>query len=91
MGLEHFEGLLDEVSKHESLTLGVLNLVAQVAVALLEEIHNGEDLTVVGDEGFADSVTAGHEGLQDLKGNSNNLGVAGVESSYTHKFKYCNG
>lgn len=81
MGLEHLQSLLDQVSEDESFTLGVLNLVAQVAVALLEEVHDGEDLTVVGDECLTDGIAAGNEGLQDLEGNSDNLGVAGVEGS----------
>lgn len=84
MGLEHLEGLLDEVSEDKSLALGVFDLVAKVAVILLEEVHNGEDLTVVGHEGFTDGVTAGNEGLQDLEGNGDDLRVTGVEGSYTN-------
>lgn len=74
---------MDQVSEHESLALGVLNLVTEVAVALLEEVHDGQDLTVVGDEGLTDGVGAGHKRLQNLKGNGDNLGVTGVEGSYT--------
>ena len=85
MGFKHLEGLLDEVSEDKSLALGVLDFVAQVAVVLLEEVHHWEDLTVVRHEGLTDSVTAGHEGLQDLQGDGDDLRVAGVKCSYTNQ------
>jgi len=64
--------------------LGVLNLVAEVAVALLEEVHHGQDLTVVGDESLADGVGAGHERLEDLQSDGDDLRVASVQGSYTN-------
>ena len=79
VSFEHFKCLLDKVSKNEALALRVLNLVAQVGVALLEKVHNGQDLSVVWHEGFSDSVTAGHESLQNLQGDGNDLWVAGVK------------
>ena len=81
MGLEEFESLLDKVAEVESLALAVVDLVTEVGVVLLEEVHHGEDLTVVGDEGLTDGVGAGHEGLQDLEGDSDNFTVTGVEGS----------
>ena len=80
MGLKEFEGLLDEVAEVESLALAVVNLVAEVGVVLLEEVHHGKNLAVVGDEGLTDGVGAGDESLQDLEGDGNNFTVAGVES-----------
>ena len=41
MGLEHFEGLLDEVTQVLALSLGVVDLVAEVHVRNLEQVHHG--------------------------------------------------
>ena len=79
MGFEHFKSVLNEVTHVKSLSLGVVNLVPKVRVALLEKVHNGQDLSVVWHEGFSDSVTAGHESLQNLQGDGNDLWVAGVK------------
>lgn len=79
MNLEHLEGLLDQVTKVGSLSLGVVDLVAEVLVLDLEEVEHGQDLTVVGYEGLTDGVTAGNEGLQDLEGNRDDFGVTGVQ------------
>jgi len=81
VGLEHLEGLLDEVADVEALALRVVNLVAKVGVVHLQEVHHGEDLAVVGDEGLADGVGAGHEGLEDFQGDGDDLGVTGVQGS----------
>ena len=63
MNLEHFEGLLDEVAQVSSLTLAVVDLITNVLVADLEEVQDGEDLYVVGDEGLTNGVRAADEGL----------------------------
>jgi hypothetical protein len=81
VSFEHFKCLLDKVSKNEALALRVLNLVAQVGVALLEKVHHWQDLSVVRHKSLADGVTAGNQGLQNLKSNSDNLWVASVEGS----------
>jgi len=56
VGLEHLEGLLDQVSEDERLSLAVLDLVADVAVVVLEQVEDGQDLSVIGHEGFTDGV-----------------------------------
>ena len=56
--LEHFESLLDEVTEVLLLALRVVDVVAHVQVLSLEEVHDGQNLTVVGHEGLANSVTA---------------------------------
>lgn len=63
MDLEHFEGLLDEVSQVESLPLTVVNLVSQVLVLDLEQVEHREDLSVVRDECFSDGVRASDQCL----------------------------
>ena len=47
MRLEHLEGLHDKVTKILALTLGVVDHVTLVLVLGLEQVHDGEDLTVV--------------------------------------------
>jgi len=81
VGLEHLKGLLDKVTNVESLTLRVVDLVTKVGVVHLQQVHDGEDLAVVGDEGLTDGVGAGNERLEDFEGDGNNLGVAGVQGS----------
>lgn len=82
MNLEHFECGLNEVSQVLPLPLAVVDLVAEVVVADLEQVQHGQDLSVVRDEGLADGVGAGHECLQDLEGDGDDFGVAGVQSGY---------
>ena len=78
MGLEELESLLDEVANVEAFALGVVDLVAEVGVVHLEQVHHGEDLAVVWHEGLTDGVGAGDETLQDLESDGNNLRVACV-------------
>ena len=68
MHLKELERLLDEVAKVLSLALTVVDLVALVQVLGLEQVHDGQDLTVVRHQGFTDGVTAGNESLQDVQG-----------------------
>jgi len=77
--LEHFESRDNEVTEVLSLALTVVNLVSLVKVLSLEEVHDGEDLTVVGHKGFSDSVTAHDELLQDLEGSGDHIMVARVK------------
>lgn len=79
MDFKHFKGRLNQVSEILSLSLAVVNLVAQVVVLDFEEVEDGEDLSVVGHEGLANGVGAGDEGLQDLQRNRNDLGVSRVQ------------
>ena len=81
MDLEHLECLLDEVSEVCGLALGVVDLVAEVLVLDLEEVHHGENLSVVGDKSLTNGVRAGHESLENLKSDGNDIGVSGVEGS----------
>jgi len=79
--LEHLESLLNKFSKVLLLPLAVIDLVAEVGVLGLHQVKNGEDLAVVGDHGFANSVSALHEALQNLQGNCNDIGVTRVQCS----------
>ena len=60
-----------------------INLVSLVQVLGLEEVHDGEDLTVVGHEGLADGVAARDESLQDVEGRRDDFSIAGVQGRCT--------
>ncbi len=49
MHLEHLESLLNKIPQVLSLALRVVDLVAEVVVADLEQIHHRENLAIVGD------------------------------------------
>jgi hypothetical protein len=71
--------LLDQITQVESFTLAVDDLVTDVSVALLEEVHNWQDLSVVGHKSFTNSVRAGHERLQNFESDSDDFTVTGVQ------------
>ena len=66
MDLKHFKSLLDQVSKILSLPLAVVNFITKVVIANFEKIQNWQDLTIVRNEGFSNSVRTGDKGLQYL-------------------------
>ena len=72
---------MNKFSKVLLLPLAVIDLVAEVGVLGLHQVKNGEDLAVVGDHGFANSVSALHEALQNLQGDCNDIGVTRVQGS----------
>lgn len=82
MLLEEFESGLDEVTQVLGFALGVVDLVSEVLVLGLEEVEDGEDLSVVGYKGFSNSVGAEDEVLENLKGHLDDLNVAGVKGGY---------
>ena len=82
--LEQFERCNDHVTQALTLALAVVDLVSLVQVLGLEEVHDGEDLTIVGHEGLANGVTAEDEVLQDVEGSGDDCGVTGVQSRCTH-------
>ena len=79
VNFEHLEGRLDQFSKVLPLSLAVVDLVTEVVVLGLHQVHDWQNLTVVWHQGFSDSVRAGDQTLQDLKGDSDNFWVACVQ------------
>jgi len=73
VGLEKLKSLLNKVSQILSLSLSVVDLVSQVLVTCLEQVHHWENLSVVWHEGFANGVRANDEGLQDFEGDGDDL------------------
>ena len=80
VGLEHLEGLLDQVAQVQTLPLAVVDLVTDVGVALLEKVHHGQNLSVIGDQGLSDGVGASYECLQDFEGDGDDFTVTSVQS-----------
>ena len=56
--LEEFESLDNQVTEVLTLALTVVDSITLVQVLGLEEVHDGENLTIVGHEGLADGVAA---------------------------------
>jgi hypothetical protein len=84
--LEELEGFNDEVAKVLSLALAVVDLVTLVQVLGLEQVHDGQDLAVVGHEGLTNGVTALDEGLEDVQSGRNDVTVTSVQRRYmSHK------
>ena len=82
--LEKLESLNDQVAKVLTLALTVVDRITLVQVLGLEEVHDGENLTVVWHEGLADGVAAEDKMLQDVEGGGNDGGVTGVQGRYIH-------
>ncbi len=76
--LEHFECLGDCIAEVHSLALRVVDLVALVQILSLEQVHDWQDLTVVGHQSFTDRLAGHNERLKDVKGSCNNLGITRV-------------
>ena len=79
MLLKELKGLDDEVTEVLSLSLGVVDAVTNVQVLGLEEVHDGQDLTVVWHKSLTDGIGAEDESLKDVESDGNDLWVAGVE------------
>jgi hypothetical protein len=79
VGLKHLEGLLDQVPQVQTLSLAVVNLVSDVCVALLEQIHYRQDLSVVRNKRLSDCVRASNECLQNFEGDGDNFTVTCVQ------------
>ena len=56
MRLKGLESLLDQVTEIQLLALGIVDFVAHIHVLGLVEVHDGESLAVVGDEGLSDGL-----------------------------------
>ena len=80
--LEQFESRHNQVAQVLTLALAVVDLISLVQVLGLEEVHDGENLTVVWHEGLADGIAAKDKVLQDVEGGGNDGGVTGVQGRY---------
>jgi len=87
---EKLQGSLDQVSRVAHFSLAVVNLISDVHVLGLEQVHDGEDLSVIWDQCLTDGIRAGDESLQDLEGDGNDFWVSGVEGSFNWNDKLWN-
>ena len=76
---KHLESGLDKFTQVLSLPLAVVDLVTEVGVLGLHQVHHWENLTVVWDQSFTDGVGASDKGLQDLQSDGDDLWIAGVQ------------
>ena len=77
--LEELEGLQDQVAQAGALPLGVLNLVPHVEVRRFEQVHDWQNLSVVGHKCLTDSGAATHKGLEHLESDADDFVVARVK------------
>ena len=56
MLLHRFKCLLDQITNVVLIFLTVIDGITDVFVAVAQEIHDGEDLTVVRDQRFGDCI-----------------------------------
>ena len=56
MPLHQLKCLLHHITDIVIVSLGVVNAVAEVLVPVPEQVHDGEDLAIVGDEGLGYSI-----------------------------------
>ena len=84
MRLEQFESRHDQVTQVLTLTLAVVDLISLIQVLCLEEVHDWENLTVVGYQGLTNGVTALDELLEDVECRGDDLRVTCVQSSCTN-------
>lgn len=77
--LEHFKCFRDFVAEVVSLALSIVDLVTLVQILSLEQVHDWQDLTVVGHQSFTNSLAGHNESLKDGEGSCNNFGIARVK------------
>mmetsp|Transcript_9033 Transcript_9033/g.21117 ORF Transcript_9033/g.21117 Transcript_9033/m.21117 type:complete len:379 (-) Transcript_9033:163-1299(-) len=77
--LQKLQRLLDEVAEDHALPLVVHDPVANVDVAVLEDVQHRENLAVVGHERLPHHLARDHQLLQHLEDDDDDDRVAGVE------------
>lgn len=80
---EQLQRLLDQVAQVLLLALRVVDAVADVGVVRLEQIHDRQDLAVVGHQCLANGVTAQNQGLQDVQSRRDDVNVTRVQGRCT--------
>lgn len=68
--------------------MAVLDFITAVAIAVSEDIENGEDLPVVGDQGLADHVSAEDKFLDDFEHDCDDFRVSGVQGGWIKTKRY---
>ncbi len=63
VNLKHLKSLLNKISQVGCFSLRIVNLVTEVSVTDLEQVENGEDLTIVGYKSLTNGVRARNQSL----------------------------
>jgi len=71
---------LYQVSQVELLSLIVVNLVTYILVAVLVDVEDWEELSIVGDQGLSDHLSTDNKLLDDLQSDLDDIGVSGIKS-----------
>ena len=80
MHFEKLKGLLNQITQVEALSLTIINLVSNIGILGLEQIHNWQDLSVIWHESFSNSIWACNQSLQDFEANCNVFWVSGIQA-----------
>ena len=64
------------------LPLAVINFISKVSILCLEQIHDWQNLSVIWNKGFSNSIRACYQCLQNLKSDSYIFWVSGIQSSF---------
>ena len=80
MSFHLLQGLLDQVTNVVCILLRVVDGVADVFVSMSEQIHNGQDLAIVGHEGLCDCLRRADEKLDLLERLHHDFLLLGLES-----------
>ena len=72
------KGLLDKISQVEAFSLAVVDLVTNVCVLGLEQVHDWEDLSVIWHKSLTDSIRACYQCLQNFEANGNVFWISSV-------------
>ena len=79
--LKQLKSLHNQIAQVLAFALAVVDCIALVQVLRLEEVHDRQDLTVVGHQGLADRIARLHERLQNVQSCGDNLMVSRVQRS----------
>ena len=67
MNLECLKSLLDNITQILAFSLTVVNLIANIGILGLEQIHDWQNLPVVRNQSFTDVLTTSDQGLDNLQ------------------------
>jgi len=79
--LEKFKGLPNQIAQIASFALVVFNFVANVGVAVSEDVEDGQNLTIVRYQCLANHVSRKHQLLNHFQHGCNNVRITGIQRS----------
>mmetsp|Transcript_54004 Transcript_54004/g.96718 ORF Transcript_54004/g.96718 Transcript_54004/m.96718 type:complete len:232 (+) Transcript_54004:213-908(+) len=80
MQFKDLQSFVDELPLIQALALGVVYLVPQVEMLLLEDVEDRKDLPIVWHQGLSNHVGTENQSLKDLQHGAHQLRIASVES-----------